>query len=983
MAETISTEQLFGGSQTVSTKQLFAAETVSTEELFADKPKTVSTAQLVGDEFEKFGNRVVGAALTVPVGIAETGAHLATMTYGVPLTGIGEIIDLATDNKFGVAEKVSNALIYQPQTDGGELVRDILFAPALAASYIGEKRADTLHDELVGEYGADDIRTTLYPAIRKTIWDIAGIAVSAKGMHRPSTKAPKPKEYVETKPSQKAEVKPQETEAPAKIQGEAKEIVRERRANIDTATYETNKFVNELERTLTPKEREALPFAIEKTGVPEKLGRPDLEAVDLKTLDPVVKKVKAHFDKGWEKIKEHIPEMSEQQIQDYVTHIWDIPKNKSAEVTNWFVTQNKFLKKRYVSTLKEGIEKFDLKPKVLDIGEIIRIHDSITNRSIENVKYIKKLSSMKEGGVPLITRADKAPDGWVSYDHPAINKTLYLPSKAKGAPAKLIDVSAKVHPDLVKPLQVVLDGRWDHPVINAYEAINGILKKSNLSLSLFHHGALGETGVATMGLAKTANIYFNPVKIYKGLVKGEFDVFAKEPITRDAIQHGVQFGATADIPVAKIQQGLNNLARKTKDVPLANKATKFMATFNHKWDVALWDYLHDTLKLHAYEHLVSKIDLTKDAVKQKHEIAQMVNDTFGGQNWDTLMTRPKTIQIASWGLLSPDWTISTIRQALSPTGIGKIHRETVGLRQKMGTKFWLKAGLYFGAGINLLNIVNRRKDMIDNPQYYDGEASIKDLSMVGNTIGNKTRLFMGRYEDGSERYVRWGKQFREMPELLFDETGFSPVSATLKKVGGKAAPALQISAQVFTGASLSGFRNDDISGKKGWKKTYGIAKTVMLSPFPFSLKTILRDDKEFHATDIAMPSGKGMTRYKAVELFKTSIVSGDTDMLREVYADSLQNNLPAFTLFGAALSSIKAQATKDINEGLDTLSGAREKFKNTTNTSARIKIARKIDQLSKQELEKKQGLKLLNHAILKANHYGQELEKLNTAQQGE
>ena len=72
----------------------------------------------------------------------------------------------------------------------------------------------------------------------------------------------------------------------------------------------------------------------------------------------MIERVKNHFDEGWKKIQENTPDMTANQIEDYVTHIWDIPRSKKAEITNWFVTQNRFLKKRYIATLKDGIEKF-------------------------------------------------------------------------------------------------------------------------------------------------------------------------------------------------------------------------------------------------------------------------------------------------------------------------------------------------------------------------------------------------------------------------------------------------------------------------------------------------------------------------------------------------------------------------------------------------------------------------------------------------
>ena len=923
-------------------------------------------------------------------------------------------------------------------------------------------------------------------------------------------------------------------------------MIRERRYRLNLATYESNLFINEIERSTSREQREVIPFIIENTDVPKGLNRPDLEkihAAEKANLAPIARQVKDHFDKGWQKMKESTPDMSAEQIEDYVTHIWDIPKGKKREVTSWFTTQNRFLKKRFIETINEGVEKFGLQPKTLDISEIIRIHDSVMNRVIENNRFVEDLKKLRKDGVPLIERADKAPQDWAYFDHPALRRGLIIPGEAKmgekvspeladilaemgvaigrrispvtfGKPTwkageyrpgdtpevrfqrfmsnrtiaheighhldatlglgdkflnkyktelyevnrkriesfagtdkeayaksteeqiaeffailftnpdlaskvaptatadaltrlkgdgimtklagfdfeknaknlieerldTMVKLPVKVHPDLEAPLKVIFESRMTHPAIQAYETMNGILKKTELSLSLFHHVALGETGIGTMGLPKTLGIYFNPVKIFKAMWRGEYDIYKKEPIARDAIEHGLQVGATSDIPVNMIQTKLNDMARKTRNVLVINKATAFLRTFNEQWDKALWNYLHDTLKLQGYESLCAKMDPTKDIKAQKEEIAQFVNDTFGGQNWDVLMVSPKSLQLMSWFLLSPDWTLSTLRQALAPTGIGTIHKEAgSALRKKMGAHFWIKAGLYFGLGINMLNYMNRKRDEKEHPEYYEGEErGFFDRTMAGNAIGHKTHLFAGRYDDGTERYVRWGKQFRELPEMFFDDTGFSPISATIKKIGGKMAPALQLASSILTGSSLSGFRNDDINGKEGWDKVYGIAKTILKSPFPFSSRTMFDENKEFHATDLAMPSSKGMTRYRSMELFKVAVAKGDERMLKEVYQDTLRNNLPAYTLFNASLAQLKAESTKEYNEGLKSIADIQERAKQVETPLEAARLARIMKRMIKENADRMAGMKLLDAAILNLRKY----QILNEAEAG-
>jgi len=233
-------------------------------------------------------------------------------------------------------------------------------------------------------------------------------------------------------------------------------------------------------------------------------------------------------------------------------------------------------------------------------------------------------------------------------------------------------------------------------------------------------------------------------------------------------------------------------------------------------------------------------------------------------------------------------------------------------------------------------------------------------------------LFVGRYDDGAERYVRWGKQFRELFEMFFDDTGFSPVSATIKKLGGKAAPALQLTSQITTGVALSGFRNDDVFGKKGWEKTFGIFKTILKAPLPFSSRSILSDNKEFHISDLAFPSSKGMSRYKAMEYFKYALVKHDERFLKEVYQDSTRNGLPAYTLFNAALTSLKAETTRELNRNRNTLEDVSKALSvavKSKNVDDIERIKNRLKRITKERMEWELAEVYYIKAIIEAKKY--------------
>jgi len=516
------------------------------------------------------------------------------------------------------------------------------------------------------------------------------------------------------------------------------------------------------------------------------------------------------------------------------------------------------------------------------------------------------------------------------------------------------DVGVKFHPDMEQALNVIFGQRYTigdttiplpfgneytFNLINSYEMINGVLKKMQLSLSLFHHVALGETSIAIVGPEGTAKIAFNIPKIIKAISNGEFDSFKNADASRRAIERGVQIGATADIPVKKIQKALDDFAKVTKHKIIVGQSAQFLATFNQKWDIALWNYYHDTLKLYAFEHLRAIwVDPTGDVVKQEEEIAQIINDTFGGQNWANLMVSPKVVQIMTWSFLSPDWLVSTVRQGFMLTGAGAIHKEfggIKGLRGKIGQKFWLKAFLYFGVGINFLNAVNRKLDKLHNPEKYV-DRDFQDMLMGGNAIGHKTHLFMGRWKDGSERYMRWGKQFREVPELFMGDLGFNPFEGTRKKIGGKFGPLPQAFSIYFTGHTLSGFRIRSVAEAEGWDRTFQAILQLAKTPLPFASRNLIEEGKEFHITDLAMPQSKGMTRAGAIRLYKIGIQRlgrGGKNIISEVAANALMNDLPASTLLTAAATSLRAEATIDLNKNIRSIEDVDKALSRTTDIS--------------------------------------------------
>lgn len=726
------------------------------------------------------------------------------------------------------------------------------------------------------------------------------------------------------------------------------EFNRKRRNYIEQDGFERSLISRRIKKITTKAEREVIPYLMEGTPVPKELNRPDLEALYndpavRKRLDDTVKEMRTLFDRYWKRQVDFNKDLAPYQKSNYITHIWNIPKNKKVEVTNWFTNKNKFQEQRYIETLAEGIRDYGLTPKFNDVLDIFNTYANLTTNVLANQQYIKDIKALEKNGIHLIMNPDIAPADWKVIDHPALRLGFGY---------------YKVHPDIHGSLNVVLGSRIasDNEIINAIQNINGFMKKSQLSISLFHHIALTESALVFGGIKNTIKMWLNiPVE---SMWKNKKGAWLDAGMSRDFIKHGGQLGASQDIPVQNINSMLKNLRARTNDKGLIGKFTKLLETANEKWDAVLWDWLHDGYKVLAYENLVSKINPSKveNITAVKREYAQLVNDTFGGQNFDVLGTitkgkkkipdivpfvggknyiptiyaSPKTMQVMSWFLLSPDWTISTIRQALSLTGIGSVTKEARAFRAKAGGKFWLKAGIYSMFFVNLLNYMNRKRDMEENPQYYpefkDVSPTFWDYTMFGNTAGNETYLFQGRYENGKEEYLRWGKQFRELVEWFRDDYGWNFPKAAIRRLGSKSSPPFQLAYQVFDGTTPSGFTNPDLKDKDGIEYNIGLAKTLARSITPFSFQGMLREDKEWRYYNLMFPSKAGTSKTQLAKLMyrklKNGVLTADPvhveNVVKEISIASVRNNIVPQDVYRLANNMLHSDMREETEKGLKT-----------------------------------------------------------------
>lgn len=419
-------------------------------------------------------------------------------------------------------------------------------------------------------------------------------------------------------------------------------------------------------------------------------------------------------------------------------------------------------------------------------------------------------------------------------------------------------------------------------------------------------------------------------------------------------------------------------------------ATELLKMSQKGLDVALWSYLHDGLKLATYQlraertrERAKKLNWDEDMLnKALDEDGQFVNDMFGGQHFDVLGISKKMQTILDFIFLSKDWLISTTRHALSIFGYGSIWNEAsiknfmeyykhVLGRGKMTKEDYLrlsrsKSGLLcYGIGFmigyeGLSQLVNaamrawdeeKQKEKADeirktNPSYkspyelaYPNGMHWYDYLMRGNSLGQQSKIFMGRYADGTEMYIRHGKQFREIPELFFDaKDNFAIPGPMVRRMYGKASPLLRGMIDTYKWYLSPDYGDKEMQRKYG--ENLGLIPKLGSYYVPFAVPT--QKDKEFKMLDLVFPSSKGFSRYKAQDYFKTFIMSEDKQGLAMTYNACVQNGIDPEVQLKAAISSVKALEASEMSDGVTSLQEASKRFDAAKSITEKKKMRQKM-----------------------------------------
>lgn len=765
------------------------------------------------------------------------------------------------------------------------------------------------------------------------------------------------------------------------------------------------------------------------------------EGIDYKNLSPEMKatldSIRDWYNYTYDWLKDNRTLREDTGYNaDYVNHIWDKEKSDKQAyamyVENRQRTKSPNEKPRTISTLMEGIS-VGLVPKTTDITKMMAYYSRSNIEAWVNKTMLQELS-----GLNVIERNE---DGEIVSSDPLLSSTppfnleqyQYFEIPGVG-PVWVYNVSPK-QVKVKNPITgkekvlyseasagdrfgVVFETYQSSPFWKAFDTLASSAKKLELGFSGFHAGALTEVYMVQN------MVEFGPKKAMANFMKyifvdtaknHELPCFANPQDFQEAATHLVKFGATNDYAAADVQNMFDNMRdammkvqEKLKDgngisgtVALATMplkvATQMLSLINKGMDRALWDFLHDGLKLATYR---MRADKTKERAKKKgwteeelsralDEDGQFVNDMFGGQHWDILGASHRTLRYAGRVLLSPDWNASTTRHFLALTGFGSIWNEATfenfkqyykrlghgiltpedeGRRSRQISSllcYGIGFMVFYEAIANGINAAFRAMDeekerkkaeeiRKTNPSYrspyelaYPDGMKWYDYLMRGNSLGQQSKIFMGRYADGTEMYIRHGKQFREVPEYLFNHKGELEFPGPMvQRMIGKANPMVRMTLDDINYLSDFQASHADQEIQRKYGKTIGLLYKDALYWAPFLIPS--QENKEFKAVDFFFPSSKGFSPWKAQSYFKDFILSGDMEGVVMTYQSCQRNGIDPEAQIKAAIGSVKALESAEMNDGVTSLQEASKRFDAAKSITEKKKMRQKMKKFLSQ-----------------------------------
>lgn len=584
----------------------------------------------------------------------------------------------------------------------------------------------------------------------------------------------------------------------------------------------------------------------------------------------------------------------------------------TADISKRFKEKNPLANTKVFLNYLDAYEKAGLKPRYKNIFDIMQAYDRTMIKALANTKLVNDIKNIEKAtGEQIIVRAPRSAEL-------KKEKMLYEQAKKMGYEPfrdpflrKGSEMPALVNPDFASAFQGVFSRdayKPEHPFWKSYDKASNLVRYFRVSASpLFHYTALGESGLGALG----PKIFRLPSIMKRGrMLRGDREFMM------DAARSGLKL-KRPELGIEKVKRGLDKLSDSAfKRLPdkfpgkgiFKSGMGKLIKAQNY-----LFQEFHPNLKAFTWRDLVQQeIDSRKSVSDSelkliKRDVAEYVNDIYGGQNWDRMrfVNNERNRKLMSRTVGYPDWTVSAARQAANVLNPG--------LKGKLARKYWLRYGVGLASITGLLKFMynglvqrDEKNNSIKGIRFDFKRAVDKTLSDQPGTwfkiplpdlpvkIAGKVRNF-GRNERGERLYTHFGKQALEIGNYI----------RPMNQMFVKANPLVQMFLKQVLGVTPYKDQYFTVRGKyKGgkfmpWDATEEFSperlvsrgKAVLDDVMPFGFKSFYEQGgAPFIAAGAgAIPISKGLTLFKSEPYIEEALKTKNVRLLARIKSALREN----------------------------------------------------------------------------------------------
>jgi hypothetical protein len=404
-------------------------------------------------------------------------------------------------------------------------------------------------------------------------------------------------------------------------------------------------------------------------------------------------------------------------VDNYVKRTWDLPKEYQDANVSWsgsgttgFKLSPSSGKQRVFNSIVDGW-KLGMDLKTEGALTNLQTYANEIGYTFANRRFVDYMRGMiTYDGEGLMMELNPKVDDVPNNPPAGMGRVL---AKGFAKPGHVLYARADIAEHLNKIGRQANWSLWDKPGVKTIRKLNGLIKSTLLSVSLFHHLA----GLRSFFFG-TKGAKLNGIKGYKNGLKLIKEQTGFEPENLKGLGPAVDYLVRHGLTVGKIQDWDEQMSQRSAFESLfrdyrANLFTKTvtslgdrMARARRSFSAGLFHRLFAGLKAQAaVSDFVSEIKkrekklgralTSKELDLTAQQVATLINADFGGLNLERMGRDPDMQRVAQLILLAPDWTESNWRTVTGMVpGVNKWinnqlgdNPETPGMG-KMYRRFW-------------------------------------------------------------------------------------------------------------------------------------------------------------------------------------------------------------------------------------------------------------------------------------------------------